>query len=211
MTNLSKKGVKMSHFAEMCGIDQVSLSKTKKEGTRHLVSANAWNHLNGIYETKSFDEVMQGSCIRFTPSKGARKETIEKQRKINDEFMKQPSKTVESNYEKHIREEKERFEAMQKESKALIEGETLEEKYYKEGLSSMKIKRLAEDPIVKEIVEPTKSGPLYARLSSDGKLYPKENPESPILSTLEQSEITVGMAIDALIKAGAKVSVSLEV
>ena len=177
MVNLSKKGVTMAKFAEASGIDQVSLSKTKKEATRHLVSSNAWEFLDRIYEAKAFDVVMGGGYGKFIPSKGVRSTT--------------PAPGLEKpipSWERKIRMEE------KQEKKTALEKPINPEEFNRgmiTDLSYMKIKKLSKTAV-----------PLREE--------PNENHYTGELHVLHESQITVGMAIDALIKAGAKISITLE-
>lgn len=185
MVNFSKKAVKASKFCEATGLDAASMSNIKNERNHHKVSANAWGYLEGIYDNKAFDKVMNGEYDRFVPQFASNRSKTKVDQKPKEDTV------TETPYQKHQREERERFEAMK---------ETPD-------LKDMKVKELSKTAVV-ERKKPTKVGPLYGILSPSGKLSPKINPE---IAELHESEITVGMAIDTLIKAGAKISISLEV
>lgn len=174
MTSLSKKAIKVSQFCEASGIDPMSMSRIKKSEYWNKVSGPVWSHLNGIYEAQSFEDVMRGAISKFIPK--SQSGGVKPKSKKNPK----EEKPVESSYEKHMREERERFAKM----KANTDQQEKEEHV---DHSVMRIRRIPHSAI------------------------PISNQEKSEAGVIQQPDITVGMAIDALIKAGAKINISLEV
>ena len=173
MTNLSRKVIKISKFAELTGISATTFSSIKKEENRHVVSNNIWNYLDKIYEGRAFDVVISGGWNKFEPRKESKIMPVSIKEMVHNKKC--------------------------DDIKTDIQDIAMDQ------LADMRVKKIPEQVINEKIRD---AAYLEAKRSFQSSL---KNFAYAQLEALKESEITVGMAIDALIEAGAKINVTIEV
>ena len=184
MTCFSRKGVKVSDFCKAAGVDPALISHMKKEESRKRVPVAMWDFFNEIYKKSAFDQVMEG---KYVYEKGRRKKKADKEALHLEPIPVEVEKPIQ-----HYALEDKKADPVKKTEKVIPSVQFVNP-----------LRGLTDTPVVRDAqITNTDITPPPITLK------PSQYDIPPVL---QEAEITIGTAIDVLIKAGAKLNISIEI